>query len=157
KDYRALRLSYYHGADGTGWGRTSGDVGRSAALEDVRGQKIDVRDGVVRCLFCHVTQSRNYRDPPPEEGVAPEARDAGMGCERCHGPGGNHVKAIERDFPDRAIVNVSDAPSSTINTKCAECHVVGLRPVIEAAPEDPRYARSPGLTLTFSRCYAEGS
>src|SRR5262249_50743795 len=40
---------------------------------------------------------------------------------------------------------------------CSECHIVGSRAVIESAPEDPRYARSPGLTLTFSRCFKDSS
>src|SRR5262249_19575384 len=82
KNYRALRLSSYHAAGGSGWGRTSGDVGRSDDIEDVRGQQVDVRDGVVRCLYCHTTQSRDYRAPPPEGGPGPEAADAGIGCER---------------------------------------------------------------------------
>ena len=64
--------------------------------------EIDVRDGVVRCLYCHVTRSRDFRDPPPEGGPGPEAADSGIGCERCHGPGGNHVAAIKHDFTDRA-------------------------------------------------------
>ena len=47
-------------------------------------------------------------------------------------------------------------PSSTaITAQCADCHVVGSIPDINAAPDDPDYVRSPGLTLTFSRCYTE--
>jgi tetratricopeptide (TPR) repeat protein len=157
QNYRALRLSSYQTATGVGWGRTSGDVGRGEAIDDVRGQKIELRDGVVRCLYCHVTQSRDYRDPPPEGGPGPEARDPGIGCERCHGPVGNHVQAIEADFPDRAIINVASAPAETSIASCAECHIVGSRSVIESAPEDPTFARSPGLTLTFSRCYTSSS
>jgi hypothetical protein len=150
-----LRLSYYHGRGGSGWGTTSGDVGHSSAIDDMRGQQIDVRDGVVRCLHCHVTQSRNFRDPPPEGGAGPEAADTGIGCERCHGPGGNHLKAIAGDLPDRAIINVASAPASTVNAKCAECHVVGSRSLIESLPDDPRFVRSPGVTFPFSRCYTE--
>ena len=157
KNYRALRLSHYHTAEGSGWGRTSGDVGHSDTIEDMRGQKIDVRDGVVRCLYCHTTRSRDYRDPPPEGGPGPEAADTGIGCERCHGPGGNHIAAIKHDFVDRAIVNVSGAPAATINAQCADCHIVGLRSQIESAPEDPKYVRSTGVTMTVSRCYTESN
>src|SRR5579883_3433156 len=154
-NYRALRLSYYHTEAGSGWGRTSGDVGRSDTIDDIRGQKVDVRDGVVRCLYCHVTQPRDYRDPPPEGGPGPEARDPGIGCERCHGPGAHHVQAIQKDFADRAIINLASAPAETVVAACADCHIVGSRPVIEGAREDPKFARSPGLTLTFSRCYTD--
>ena len=34
--------------------------------ENIRGEPIHVRDGVVRCLYCHVTFYRDFRDPPPE-------------------------------------------------------------------------------------------
>ncbi|MGP0067354.1 MAG: multiheme c-type cytochrome, partial [Isosphaeraceae bacterium] len=157
QNYRALRLSHYHSPEGSGWGRTAGDVGHSDTVEDFRGQKIDVRDGVVRCLYCHTTRSRDYRDPPPEGGPTPAAADPGIGCERCHGPGGNHVAAMKYDFNDRAIVNVSGAPAATINAQCADCHIVGLRSQIESAPEDPKYVRSTAVTMAVSRCYTESA
>ena len=161
KDYRALRVSHYHTPAGSGWGATAGDVGHSSSPEDRRGQRIDVRDGVVRCLYCHVTRSRDFRDPPPAGGPGPAAADRGIGCERCHGPGGNHIKAIANDladlkgFGDFAIINVAGAPAATANGQCAECHTVGLPSVISRTPEDPAWVRSPGVTFTFSRCFTE--
>jgi tetratricopeptide (TPR) repeat protein len=155
KNYRALRLSSYHTANGVAWGPTAGDVPDTDLAENIRGQPIPVRDGVVRCVYCHVTNFRDFRDPPPESGLAPTAADTGIGCERCHGPGGNHLAAIRAGFPDRAIVNVGTAASAAITAQCADCHVVGSTPDIIAAPDDPLFVRSPGLTLTFSRCYTE--
>jgi hypothetical protein len=153
--YRGVRLSYYRTASGSGWGRTSGDVGAaSEPLEKIRGRSIQVLDGVVRCLHCHVTRPREFRDPGPDA-LGPEAADSAIGCERCHGPGGNHQKAIDTDFPDRAIINLATAPAATVNAQCAECHTVDIRSAILSAPEDPSYVRSPGMTLTFSRCYTE--
>jgi tetratricopeptide (TPR) repeat protein len=161
KKYRALRVSYYHTPTDSGWGATAGDVGHSGSPEDRRGQRIDVRDGVVRCLYCHVTRSRDFRDPPPAGGPGPTAADRAIGCERCHGPGGNHIRAIEKDLKDLegssdfAIVNAAGAPGTTANGMCAECHTVGLPADIERAPDDPRYVRSPGVTFKFSRCFTE--
>jgi len=155
--YHALRLSFYHTAAGPIWDRTSGDVPDSDSGENIRGQPIQVRDGVVRCLYCHVTQSRDFRDPRPEAGVGPEAADSGIGCERCHGPGANHIAAIKAEFSETAIVNAGTASAATITSHCADCHIVGLPGVISRAPDDPRFARSPGLTLTFSRCYTESN
>jgi hypothetical protein len=155
KIYRALRLSSYHTDHGVAWGPTAGDVPETDAAENIRGQPMQVRDGVVRCLYCHVTQPRAFRDPPPEKGTGPEAADNGIGCERCHGPGGNHLAAIKAQFPDLAIVNAGTAQPSALLAQCADCHVVGLPDVIRAAPEDPRYIRSPGVTMTMSRCYTE--
>ena len=161
KVYRALRVSHYRTAADEGWGPTAGDVGHSDAPEDRLGQRIDVRDGVVRCLHCHVTRSRDFRDPAPDGGPSPAAADRGIGCERCHGPGGNHLRAIAKDFKDPrgssdfAIINVAGAPGATANGQCAECHTVGVSFEIERAPDDPRYVRSPGVTFGFSRCFTE--
>jgi hypothetical protein len=58
-------------------------------------------------------------------------------------------------FADRAILNVAAAPAAKINSQCVECHTVAKRPDIESDPENPRYVRSTGRTLTFSRCYTE--
>ena len=154
-NYRALRLSSYHTGDAVGWGRTAGDVPASDSLENVRGEQVPVRDGVVRCVYCHVTNFRDFRDPPPEIGISPAAADAGIGCERCHGPGGNHLAAIKASFPDRAIVNTGTASSSAIVAQCADCHTVGNSSDIKRAPDNPDFVRSAGLTLTFSRCYTE--
>ena len=121
----------------------------------LRGDPIPVRDGVVRCLYCHVTYPRDFRDPAPETGVGPEAADSGIGCERCHGPGGNHLKAIQAGFSDNSIVNLGTKGAATIGELCADCHVVDQIADIQRAPDEPAYVRSPGLTLTFSRCFSE--
>jgi tetratricopeptide (TPR) repeat protein len=157
RNYRALRLSSYHTGDAVGWGRTAGDVPDSDSLENIRGEPVPVRDGVVRCVYCHVTNFRDFRDPPPETGIGPAVADAGIGCERCHGPGGNHLTAIKASFPDRAIVNTGTASSSAIVNQCSDCHIVASASEIKHAPDNPDFVRSAGLTLTFSRCYTESS
>src|SRR5205814_2543498 len=103
-DYRALRLSYYRRPDGSGWARTAGDHGQAGRTEDLRGQKVDVREGLVRCLACHVTNPRAVADR-----TAPEGADRAIGCERCHGPGGNHLRAVAARWKDLAIVNPAHA------------------------------------------------
>lgn len=155
--YRAARLSSYHTASGVIWDRSLGDVPDSGSAESFRGEPIGVRDGVVRCLYCHVTQARNFRDPLPETGQGPEAADKGIGCERCHGPGENHIVAIKASFPDRAIVNAGTASAPVIVAQCADCHIVGVPSEIRGEPENPDFVRSPGATFTASRCYTESS
>jgi hypothetical protein len=159
RNYRALRVSYYRTSKGSGWGATSGDAGHSGSREDRLGQRIEVRDGMVRCLYCHVTRARDFRDPPPAGGAGAAAADRAIGCERCHGPGGNHLLAIDRDLEDTtgasdfAIVNIAGTPGTTADGQCIECHTVGLAPQIERDPENPAYVRSPGVTFAFSRCF----
>jgi hypothetical protein len=110
----------------------------------------------VRCLACHVTNPRDFRDPalgPVTRSAA--ATDSAIGCERCHGPGSNHIAAIEADMKDRAIVNVGRASAETISNDCIQCHIVGDAAEIRKTPTDPGWVRSAGLTFTFSRCYTE--
>jgi tetratricopeptide (TPR) repeat protein len=155
RSYRILRLSSYHGPDGVAWGRTAIAVPDANSGESVRGDLIGVRDGVVRCLYCHVTNHRDFRDPLPETGVDPAVADSGIGCERCHGPGGNHLKAVQAGFRDSSIVNPGIKGARAIGELCANCHIVGAIFDIKRAPDNPAHIRSPGLTLTFSRCFSE--
>jgi tetratricopeptide (TPR) repeat protein len=153
---RALRLSYFNDPPISGWGRTAGDVGTVADAQSLRGQVVPLRDGVVRCLQCHVTNPREFREPE-QIGRGPEAADAGIGCERCHGPGGNHAAAVELDLADHAMVNVGHETGETAMRQCRDCHVVGDATEIMNRREESIWVRSPGLTLTFSRCYTESS
>jgi hypothetical protein len=155
KKYRVARMSHYHNKEGTGWTPTFGSEPSIDLAERVRGETVDVRDGVVRCVYCHVTRSGNFRQPPPESGIGPEAADTGIGCERCHGPGGNHIAAVEAGFVDVATVTVRAADAEAVTRQCGDCHTVDPRSDIEQLPDDPRYARSVAVTLTFSRCYKE--
>jgi tetratricopeptide (TPR) repeat protein len=152
--YRAVRRSFFHEGEESGWGPTAGDQGHTDRVADVRGQSIQLRDGVVRCLHCHVTNPRALRDPDHVES-GPEVADAGIGCERCHGPGAAHVLAVESDFPDRAIVSVGSGGGEAASRQCRECHIVGDASEMEHRREEPIWVRSPGATMTFSRCYTE--
>jgi tetratricopeptide (TPR) repeat protein len=154
--FRALRRSYFQEGKESGWGRSAGDAGNTKKVEEVRGQPIHVRDGIVRCLHCHVTNPREFRDPD-KDGTGPETADAGIGCERCHGPSLNHILAAEADFPDRSLVNVGPASAEDVTIQCRECHIVGDATEMQNRREAPIWVRSPGATLTFSRCYTESN
>jgi len=153
--YRVARMSHFQNAEGAGWTPSFGNEPSIDPAERVRGETVDVRDGVVRCVYCHVTRSGNFRQPPPASGIGPEAADAGIGCERCHGPGGNHIAAVEAGFADVATVTVRATDAEGITRQCGDCHTVDMPSEIEQFPDDPRYTRSPAVKLTFSRCYKE--
>ena len=86
--------------------------------------------------------------------VGPESADRGIGCERCHGPGGNHLAAVGAGLADPAIINPALADSEGITKLCSDCHVLGhSEPSTSRA--DPDWVRSQGVTLTWSRCYTE--
>jgi tetratricopeptide (TPR) repeat protein len=146
--FRELRLSRYGDIDA--WDVTTGHkvrpephtadgfLGRVLSADDVRG-----------CLGCHTTDPRSARDR-----AGPLAAETGIGCERCHGPGGNHLKAVSTGFLDLAIARPRLATAEQVTRLCAGCHSPIGRSVKPTDPDAPRFQ---GTTLTWSRCYQESS
>ena len=104
--YHIARLSYYNTPEGQGWDRSALDTTQPSRgrPEEFQGKAIGVRDGLARCLYCHLTNPRTGREP-----VGPETADRAIGCERCHGPGGHHIAAVGVGFSDSAIINPAAA------------------------------------------------
>jgi hypothetical protein len=85
------------------------------------------------CLQCHasgvqhlpLTQNQ-YAARPFEEG--------GVSCERCHGPGANHIAAMRsgRKSDDKHIVNPSKLAPERRDSVCAQCHLTGEARVVRA-------------------------
>ncbi len=95
-----LRISSYDSPRGAGWDLTTGLAPHPERPEQFLGELMDSGDEERRCLECHTTNFRAIEDQ-----VGPESADRAIGCERCHGPGGNHILAAESELSDRAIVN----------------------------------------------------
>ncbi|GIW85876.1 MAG: hypothetical protein KatS3mg108_0200 [Isosphaeraceae bacterium] len=148
-----FRQSYY---GGHGWDVTSGHRPIPDAARDGQGgaaaylgRRLDV-DNARRCFECHVTDTRAAMTQAP-----PTAADHGIGCERCHGPGGNHVLAMEAAprFVDVAIVRPRLASPAEVTTQvCGRCHSPrGATP----RKTEPTSIRFQSTTLTWSKCYTE--
>ncbi len=140
-----LRLSRY--ADGPVWDVTTGQFGTPPHGERLLGRPLGAED-VDGCLSCHTTDPRSAR-----ERTGPAASDRGIGCERCHGPGEAHLKAIAARFPDPAIARPRIATAAQVVALCAGCHSPPGRRV---APSESLAPRFPAAGLTWSRCYTEG-
>ena len=149
--YRACRLSYYHEPTTEGWDLSAGDAVDPGTTGKYLGKPVAMQGGVMRCLYCHTTNTRSGKNR-----VGPETADRAIGCERCHGPGGNHIAAIAASFPDLAIANVKKESAEEVTKLCADCHNLNPPEVMISTPRtDPGWVRSPGVTLTWSRCYTE--
>ena len=140
------RLSHY--PDPVGWDVTSGQPGHVDQPALYQGTRITA-DAVRRCLVCHTTNPYAITT-----GSGPESADAAIGCERCHGPGGHHLKALAAGADDPAIARPTLADGPAIVGLCSQCH----------SPRDPNLPLSPGgmesvrfqgTTFTWSRCYTE--
>jgi tetratricopeptide (TPR) repeat protein len=139
---RELRLSHY--GRGSVWDVTTGQADHPTAPDEFLGKPLS-RDALRQCLGCHVT---NARDTSERDG--PTAVDRGIGCERCHGPGGHHLAAIAASFPDPAIARPRLATADRVVALCAGCHSPRGEP---PRPGDPAAARFAGTALPRSRCF----
>ncbi len=146
--YRELRLSHY--GDGSGWDVTTGHppVSKGAELPAFLGEPLTA-DAVRRCLSCHTTDETSV-----QKRQGPASADRAIGCERCHGPGGNHVRAmsVAPAFPDLAIARPRVASAEQVMALCSRCHSPRGMTVQKS---DPTSIRFQGTTLTWSRCYTE--
>jgi hypothetical protein len=145
---RELRLSHYRSGANEFWDVTTGQLAQRSEVEYYLGKPLS-DDAVRACFLCHVTDAR-----AAQEGSGPQALDHGIGCERCHGPGGNHLLAVREKFPDLAVADPAAASGPPVVKLCGECHSPLGRSV---EPEDPVSVRFPGTTLTWSRCYIESN
>ena len=141
---RVLRMSLY--LDRLTWDLTSHATPRPKDSREYLGRALN-EAFLIQCLTCHVTTPRAAHDP-----AAIEARDLGIGCERCHGPGGNHLKAVELNFTELAIGRPARAEPASITKLCAQCHTPDDP---DMTPDDPRFVRFQTTSLIRSRCYNE--
>ena len=141
--HRSLRMSYYTGGDH--WGLTSGVEPVPDDAGSFLGAPLS-EEGLAKCLNCHTTRFISERDRK-----GPEAADRGIGCERCHGPGDHHLRAVDLGFPDLAIARPKVATPARRLKLCGQCH--GPDGIIP--PADPRFIRFQAANLPFSRCVTE--
>jgi hypothetical protein len=147
-EFRAVRFSYYHGPEGAGWDVSAGDAALPTGELGFLGRPVEARVGAVRCLYCHATNVRGGT-----ERTGPETADRAIGCERCHGPGGNHLSAVAGQFADMAIAAAPSAPSKELTKLCNQCHTLHSPEVeLEVPRTDPIWHRSPGVSFTWSKC-----
>ncbi|MFO0888350.1 MAG: multiheme c-type cytochrome [Isosphaeraceae bacterium] len=141
---RELRISQYPREPI--WSLTMDHPDRATDPSDYVGRALD-QETFRRCLNCHST---NFQAIQHSQGK-PEALDPGIGCERCHGPGGHHRAAVEAGFPELALVRPKRARADQVTGLCSQCH----SPPTTMDLSDPRAIRFQGPTFSRSRCYTE--
>ncbi len=87
------------------------------------------------CINCHVGRLAVDRSAT-DKYFPPVVVEAAISCERCHGPGREHVAAHEEGLPNAVangkIVNPARLDSARRNAICAECHLHGKATVIRS-------------------------
>ena len=83
------------------------------------------------CLFCHASAVQPVSAGTANRFVGAPFLQSGVGCERCHGAGGSHI----RDPRPETIINPARLSPEARDSVCMQCHLEGLRaspaPVIE--------------------------
>jgi predicted CXXCH cytochrome family protein len=84
------------------------------------------------CFGCHVSGQENHYDPASGT-YATRWTDFGTSCERCHGPGSDHVRTYAAtttpsSVTNPAIVRPTRLDPTTGSMVCAQCH--SLRDII---------------------------
>ena len=79
------------------------------------------------CLWCHASQVRYVRGTQNRYADPPFADD-GVGCERCHGPGSEHV----RNPSTAPMVNPAKLDAERRDSVCIQCHLSGVSRVPRA-------------------------
>ncbi len=70
------------------------------------------------CLWCHASQSKPIYATVNRYASPPFAQD-GVACERCHGPGSEHVR------DDARMINPAKLEPARRDAICAQCHLSG--------------------------------
>lgn len=73
---------------------------------------------VTSCLHCHVGDIQPPLPGTENRYAMPFQAHGGVTCERCHGPGGSHVKG-------GPIVNPAHLPADRRDAICMQCHLEG--------------------------------
>jgi tetratricopeptide (TPR) repeat protein len=95
----------------------------------------------VRCVECHMTWFEHL--PGTANRYKPESFIHGIGCERCHGPGQEHVSHHQAhpDSPAAAVVHPGRLSRDQRTDICAQCHSNVFK------PRAPAFSYRPGEPL----------
>lgn len=151
------RLSYYTSSDHMDItpGQGERDRGSKNPGFDDQGRVLD-KTSLTKCLECHatITSAKKVGDFDPSTMVP------NVSCERCHGPGKDHVEAARRGDPEFKLLMplgvASATPASQIR-ECGTCHRrLDLLPPNMVHEDNHELARFQPLGLQVSACFNEG-
>jgi len=142
------RLSYYKRKGG--FDITPGQRNcTSRNLEDAIGMHISSGEAF-QCLRCHSTSVKQTPEGPDFSSVVP-----GVTCERCHGPGAAHVKAVVSEASDRRILNPGKLSGDELLLMCGECH--RAEPPPGMLFDNPVITRFQPVGLQLSACFQKSN
>jgi predicted CXXCH cytochrome family protein len=112
---------------------------------------------ILQCFKCHVTTTSS-RDL---QLLDTSAMIPNVTCERCHGPGGEHIEAARRGVRDgelRMLLGLDRASPSEQITACGECHRSPDSVAMGSLdPDNLQIIRFQPIGLAKSKCFQGGT
>ena len=112
------------------------------------------------CYSCHVSQlSTNY--DPKADTYHTSWTEAGINCETCHGPSGEHNKLARatpkgQPLPELRLIRTKTMTKEQRNDLCASCHAKASPLSLEYKPEERFFDHFNLVTLEDSDYYSDG-
>ena len=102
------------------------------------------------CLACHAGRSHPH-ETDTDRFAEPAFFEDAIGCERCHGAGGEHIdfhKALKPTATDATdpIINPDHLPFGQRDAVCTQCHLQGRRRVLQFGRSE--FDFRPGMHLS---------
>ena len=113
-----------------GWYTEDDTWGMSPGFEMAVGHRGISRSISRYCMFCHnaFPEVEDGSDAPWRDETFPHQLPEGTGCQRCHGPGADHVRSALSGRPvDETrsyIVNPARLPTARRDDVCFQCHML---------------------------------
>jgi Flp pilus assembly protein TadD len=112
------------------------------------------------CFDCHVSQLATNYDLKTDT-YRTTWREAGISCESCHGPGGEHVAAMDAGVKghtskDIKIIRTLEFSHQRMNDMCATCHAKLVPLSTEFLPGEKFYDHYDLITLEHPDFYPDG-
>ena len=127
-----------------------GDTAESVAFGSLLGPNL-----LKQCFGCHATLTSTLAQKQLETAtMLPN-----VSCERCHGPGRDHVDAARRGETDLNMPMGQDPVQPWVEVNlCGECHrLPRLVSASSMSPDNPGIVRFQGVGISMSACYAKGT
>src|SRR5271166_1781321 len=112
------------------------------------------------CFDCHVSQLATNYDLKTDT-YQTTWREAGISCESCHGPGGEHIEAMEAGVKghtskDIKIIRTLEFSHQRMNDMCATCHAKLVPMSTDFLAGDRFYDHYDLITLEHQDFYPDG-
>jgi hypothetical protein len=143
--YYESRVSYYRDTDGLDL--TIGHENEPrATLSEELGRMLS-EEAVYKCFPCHTSEGVLNRK------LHFDLMRPGVSCENCHGPGSQHLEAINnRDWKHLRIFNPAHLDPGDLNDFCGSCHRTTYD-VLAAKAHGVLNVRFQPYRLEHSRCF----